>query len=139
MSVWKFQVGPLPDSDDPRGRPRGLLPAGLGVEEQHGEPITRQTTSAGQPDQTPADDDAIGELGHKTHPSISRCCKSDLALSKTKTARRSVFGSFNWSEPSRRFNREIGIISGDEPLFEALAERWVELGQHASPAGSGAD
>jgi len=62
-----------------------------------------------------------------------------FALVETPTTRRSIFGSFNWSEPSRRFNREIGIVSDDEPLFEALLERWVELGRHASPAGSGLD
>jgi hypothetical protein len=62
-----------------------------------------------------------------------------FALIETPTERRCVFGSFNWSEPSRRFNREIGIISDDEPLFEALSKRWVELGRHTSPAGSGLD
>jgi phosphatidylserine/phosphatidylglycerophosphate/cardiolipin synthase-like enzyme len=62
-----------------------------------------------------------------------------FALVETPTERRSVFGSFNWSEPSRRLNREIGVVSGDRPLFEALAERWVELGRHASPAGPGSD
>lgn len=56
-----------------------------------------------------------------------------FALIETPTERRSIFGSFNWSEPSRRFNREVGVVSGDGPLFEAFAERWVELGQYAAP------
>jgi hypothetical protein len=40
-----------------------------------------------------------------------------------------VFGSFNWSEPSRRFNREIGVIARESPLFDAFAARWEELAQ----------
>jgi phosphatidylserine/phosphatidylglycerophosphate/cardiolipin synthase-like enzyme len=62
-----------------------------------------------------------------------------FVLVETPTERRSVFGSFNWSEPSRRFNREIGVVAGDGPLFEALTERWVELGRYASPVGTGSD
>ncbi len=38
-----------------------------------------------------------------------------------------IFGSFNWSEPSYRFNREIGICAEDPRLFAALAERWDQL------------
>ena len=38
-----------------------------------------------------------------------------------------IFGSFNWTEPSRRFNREIGIVAGDARLFDSLAERWQIL------------
>jgi hypothetical protein len=62
-----------------------------------------------------------------------------FALVETPTERHSLFGSFNWSEPSRRFNREIGVVSGDGSLFEALAERWLELGRHARAAESGSD
>ncbi|MBW2270276.1 MAG: phosphatidylserine/phosphatidylglycerophosphate/cardiolipin synthase family protein [Deltaproteobacteria bacterium] len=62
-----------------------------------------------------------------------------FALVETPTRRSAVFGSFNWSRPSRSFNREIGVVSGDAPLFAALAERWEELGQHASPAAPGSD
>ena len=62
-----------------------------------------------------------------------------FALVETPTERRSVFGSFNWSEPSRRFNREIGVVSADEPLFEALERRWSELGRHAEREGTGSD
>ena len=43
-----------------------------------------------------------------------------------------VFGSFNWSEPSRRFNREIGVIARQSPLFDAFAARWSELAEQAS-------
>jgi len=42
-----------------------------------------------------------------------------------------VFGSFNWSEPSRRFNREIGVIARDAALFEALDARWRRLSERA--------
>jgi phosphatidylserine/phosphatidylglycerophosphate/cardiolipin synthase-like enzyme len=38
-----------------------------------------------------------------------------------------IFGSFNWSEPSYRFNREIGVSTEDPLLFEAFAERWNQL------------
>jgi phosphatidylserine/phosphatidylglycerophosphate/cardiolipin synthase-like enzyme len=38
-----------------------------------------------------------------------------------------IFGSFNWSERSRRLNREIGAISSDPKLFDAFAERWEIL------------
>jgi phosphatidylserine/phosphatidylglycerophosphate/cardiolipin synthase-like enzyme len=48
-----------------------------------------------------------------------------------------VFGSFNWSEPSRRFNREIGVISRTAPLFDAFAARWQELAKQAEVARSG--
>ena len=49
----------------------------------------------------------------------------------------SVFGSFNWTEPSRRFNREIAAISGDGELFDALAARWKVI-QAQLGAGPGA-
>jgi phosphatidylserine/phosphatidylglycerophosphate/cardiolipin synthase-like enzyme len=55
-----------------------------------------------------------------------------FALVETQSERRCVFGSFNWSERSRRASREIGVISADETLFKALEQRWEELGQHAS-------
>ena len=54
-----------------------------------------------------------------------------FALVETPARRRSAFGSFNWNEASRRFNREIGVVSGDGPLFEAFAERWAELRRYA--------
>jgi phosphatidylserine/phosphatidylglycerophosphate/cardiolipin synthase-like enzyme len=38
-----------------------------------------------------------------------------------------AFGSFNWSEPSRRFNREIGAIAQAPALFDAFAARWQTL------------
>jgi phosphatidylserine/phosphatidylglycerophosphate/cardiolipin synthase-like enzyme len=47
-----------------------------------------------------------------------------FALVETGGERWVIFGSFNWSEPSRRFNREIGILASDAQLFGALAERW---------------
>jgi phosphatidylserine/phosphatidylglycerophosphate/cardiolipin synthase-like enzyme len=62
-----------------------------------------------------------------------------FALVETPCERRCVFGSFNWSEPSRRLNREIGVTSTDPMLFKALEERWEELGQHASRAEPSVD
>ena len=62
-----------------------------------------------------------------------------FALVETPAQRRSAFGSFNWNEASRRFNREIGVVSGDGPLFEAFAERWAELRRYASGGGPGSD
>jgi phosphatidylserine/phosphatidylglycerophosphate/cardiolipin synthase-like enzyme len=38
-----------------------------------------------------------------------------------------VFGSFNWSRPSRRYNREIAVIAREPALFDALAARWQQL------------
>jgi len=38
-----------------------------------------------------------------------------------------VFGSFNWSGPSRRYNREIGVIAREPALFDAFAARWQVL------------
>lgn len=62
-----------------------------------------------------------------------------FALVETASERVSIFGSFNWSEPSRCFNREVGVVSADRPLFETLEERWAELARHASPAASTLD
>jgi phosphatidylserine/phosphatidylglycerophosphate/cardiolipin synthase-like enzyme len=49
----------------------------------------------------------------------------------------SIFGSFNWNERSRRFNREIGAISSGPKLYAAFAERWETLQQ--AFAGCGRD
>jgi phosphatidylserine/phosphatidylglycerophosphate/cardiolipin synthase-like enzyme len=50
-----------------------------------------------------------------------------FALVETGRERWVIFGSFNWSEPSRRFNREIGVIACDARLFDTLAQRWQVL------------
>jgi phosphatidylserine/phosphatidylglycerophosphate/cardiolipin synthase-like enzyme len=50
-----------------------------------------------------------------------------FALAESARERALLFGSFNWSEPSRRLNREIGVIARDETLFDAFAERWHAL------------
>jgi phosphatidylserine/phosphatidylglycerophosphate/cardiolipin synthase-like enzyme len=47
-----------------------------------------------------------------------------FALLETAGERSVIFGSFNWSGPSRRFNREIGIVARDPEIFEAFAARW---------------
>jgi phosphatidylserine/phosphatidylglycerophosphate/cardiolipin synthase-like enzyme len=58
-----------------------------------------------------------------------------FALIDGREERRAVFGSFNWTEPSRRFNREIGIIASDPQLFGSFEERWKVLcdGRAESP------
>ena len=50
-----------------------------------------------------------------------------FALVDGRGERRVVFGSFNWTEPSRRFNREIGVIVSDAQLFGSFDERWKVL------------
>ncbi len=62
-----------------------------------------------------------------------------FALVEAPGRRCVIFGSFNWTEPSRRFNREIGAICADAKLFDAFAERWGALeGQleQRSPPGN---
>jgi len=54
-----------------------------------------------------------------------------FALIDGHGARLAVFGSFNWTEPSRRFNREIGAISDDPGLFDALEARWTVIAAQA--------
>ena len=50
-----------------------------------------------------------------------------FALIDGRGERRVLFGSFNWTEPSQHFNREIGAIASDAKLFDALEERWDVL------------
>ena len=50
-----------------------------------------------------------------------------FALIETSSRKSTIFGSFNWSEPSYRFNREIGVATEDPLLFEAFAARWDQL------------
>jgi phosphatidylserine/phosphatidylglycerophosphate/cardiolipin synthase-like enzyme len=50
-----------------------------------------------------------------------------FVLVETPSLKTTIFGSFNWSEPSYRFNREIGVSTEDPQLFEALADRWDQL------------
>ncbi len=50
-----------------------------------------------------------------------------FALVEGAGLRSTVFGSFNWSEPSVRLNREIGVISEDPLLYKAFSERWDQL------------
>jgi phosphatidylserine/phosphatidylglycerophosphate/cardiolipin synthase-like enzyme len=54
-----------------------------------------------------------------------------FVLIESASSKWTVFGSFNWSEPSYRFNREIGVSSDDPQLFEAFAERWDQLAVEA--------
>jgi phosphatidylserine/phosphatidylglycerophosphate/cardiolipin synthase-like enzyme len=62
-----------------------------------------------------------------------------FALVETGAERHTIFGSFNWSEPSKRFNREIGVVTREPGVFESFEERWEELTRYAcAPApGSG--
>jgi phosphatidylserine/phosphatidylglycerophosphate/cardiolipin synthase-like enzyme len=50
-----------------------------------------------------------------------------FVLIESSIQKSSVFGSFNWSEPSYRFNREIGVATEDPLLFEAFSDRWNQL------------
>jgi phosphatidylserine/phosphatidylglycerophosphate/cardiolipin synthase-like enzyme len=57
-----------------------------------------------------------------------------FALIDGRGERRVLFGSFNWTEPSQHFNREIGAIASDAKLFDALEERWDVLQRCAASA-----
>jgi phosphatidylserine/phosphatidylglycerophosphate/cardiolipin synthase-like enzyme len=50
-----------------------------------------------------------------------------FALIDGSGRRQVLFGSFNWTERSRRLNREIGVIASNGELFEAFAGRWDVL------------
>ena len=50
-----------------------------------------------------------------------------FALVESKMGRNVIFGSFNWSRPSQRYNHELGVIADDPELFSAFAERWEVL------------
>jgi phosphatidylserine/phosphatidylglycerophosphate/cardiolipin synthase-like enzyme len=50
-----------------------------------------------------------------------------FVLVETSSPKTTIFGSFNWSEPSYRFNREIGVSAEDPLLFKAFADRWDQL------------
>jgi phosphatidylserine/phosphatidylglycerophosphate/cardiolipin synthase-like enzyme len=50
-----------------------------------------------------------------------------FALVETREGRWVIFGSFNWSEPSRRLNREVGVVARDPALYDAFAARWKAL------------
>jgi phosphatidylserine/phosphatidylglycerophosphate/cardiolipin synthase-like enzyme len=75
-----------------------------------------------------------------THAGISvRRLKADewvpmhnkFVLIERSELKTTIFGSFNWSEPSYRFNREIGISTEDPLLFEIFADRWDQLAAEA--------
>jgi phosphatidylserine/phosphatidylglycerophosphate/cardiolipin synthase-like enzyme len=53
-----------------------------------------------------------------------------FVLIETPRERCVVFGSFNWSERSRRFNREIGVVARAPALVEAFSKRWEALRTH---------
>ncbi len=50
-----------------------------------------------------------------------------FVLVETAGLKMTIFGSFNWSEPSYRFNREIGVVTADPLLFKAFGDRWDQL------------
>jgi phosphatidylserine/phosphatidylglycerophosphate/cardiolipin synthase-like enzyme len=55
-----------------------------------------------------------------------------FALVETASLKAAIFGSFNWSEPSYRFNREIGVSTEDPLLFKEFADRWDQLAAEAA-------
>jgi hypothetical protein len=54
-----------------------------------------------------------------------------FALVEAPSMQATIFGSFNWSESSYRFNREIGVSTEDPLLFKAFADRWEQLSTDA--------
>jgi phosphatidylserine/phosphatidylglycerophosphate/cardiolipin synthase-like enzyme len=58
-----------------------------------------------------------------------------FALVECRDEHRVIFGSFNWTEPSRRFNREIGVIASNPRLFRRFEERWEILGSQVESRG----
>jgi phosphatidylserine/phosphatidylglycerophosphate/cardiolipin synthase-like enzyme len=56
-----------------------------------------------------------------------------LLLVESGDARHAVFGSFNWTENSLRWNREIIALSRNPALFERLAARWTTLWRRSAP------
>jgi phosphatidylserine/phosphatidylglycerophosphate/cardiolipin synthase-like enzyme len=54
-----------------------------------------------------------------------------FALVESSGRKATIFGSFNWSEPSYRFNREIGVATEDPLLFKTFADRWDQLAADA--------
>ena len=59
-----------------------------------------------------------------------------FALVESGSERSVIFGSFNWSRPSQRYNHEIGVIARDRELFGAFAARWEVLAKQARIHGS---
>jgi phosphatidylserine/phosphatidylglycerophosphate/cardiolipin synthase-like enzyme len=57
-----------------------------------------------------------------------------LLLVESDAARHAAFGSFNWTENSLRWNREIIAISRDTALFERLAARYATLRRRSAAA-----
>jgi phosphatidylserine/phosphatidylglycerophosphate/cardiolipin synthase-like enzyme len=50
-----------------------------------------------------------------------------FVLVEASALKTTIFGSFNWSEPSYRLNREIGVSTEDPLLFKVFADRWEQL------------
>ncbi len=50
-----------------------------------------------------------------------------FVLVETSSRQSTIFGSFNWSEPSYRFNREIAVATEDPLVFKAFSDRWDRL------------
>jgi phosphatidylserine/phosphatidylglycerophosphate/cardiolipin synthase-like enzyme len=54
-----------------------------------------------------------------------------FVLVENGSERCAIFGSFNWSEPSQRLNREIGALTRDPAVWDAFAARWETLSERA--------
>ena len=50
-----------------------------------------------------------------------------FVLVEASNQKSTIFGSFNWSESSCRFNREIAVATEDPLLFKAFSDRWGQL------------
>jgi phosphatidylserine/phosphatidylglycerophosphate/cardiolipin synthase-like enzyme len=50
-------------------------------------------------------------------------------------SRQAILGSFNWTTPSLRYNREITAFCRHELLLDALDARWTELRQRCIDRG----
>jgi phosphatidylserine/phosphatidylglycerophosphate/cardiolipin synthase-like enzyme len=60
-----------------------------------------------------------------------------LLLVEHAGARHTALGSFNWTENSLRWNREIVALTRDPALFERCADRFAALWRRSAPAAEG--
>ncbi len=100
---------------------RALAGRGVGVE------ILSEATRRRVPSATQHELEAAGVSFRRVASDPWLPMHNKFALAEAGPERWVIFGSFNWTEPSRRLNREIGILASDARLFDSLAERWQVL------------